>query len=75
MDNSIDTLSAPMKYDTATRTYSLYSEDFSLIGDQTFTLEAHLTDWPVIATLVKAETSIITIGNPCGDPDSVVSPL
>ena len=31
--SSIDTVSAPMKYDTATRMYSFYSEDFSLIGD------------------------------------------
>ena len=72
MNNPVAT--GPMTYDSATRTYSFYSEDYSLIGTQTFTLEAHLTNFPVTATAEKAVASSIEIGNPCGDPDSVVAP-
>ena len=56
MNIAVDTGTEPMKYDTASRTYSFYSEDFGLIGAQTFTLEAHLTNYPVTATAVKAVT-------------------
>ena len=56
MNIAANTGTVPMKYDTATRTYSFYSEDFSLIGFHIFTLEAHLTNYPVTATAVKAVT-------------------
>ena len=52
MNNVIDMTTNPMKYDTLTRTYTFYSEDFALIGSQPFTLEAHLTDYPVTKTAV-----------------------
>ena len=71
---AVDTGTVPMEYDTASRTYSFYSEDFGLIGAQTFTLEAHLTNYPVTATAEKAVTATIAVGNPCGDPDAVVAP-
>ena len=74
MNIAVNTGTVPMKYDTAIRTYSIYSEDFSLIGSHTFTLEAHLTNYPVTATPVKAVTANLEIGDPCGDPDSVVAP-
>lgn len=67
--NYIDTLSSPMVYDTTSRTYSIYSEEFGLIGSHTFTLEGFLTDYPVTATATQALTSTIVIVDPCIDPD------
>ena len=57
MDNPIDLSTAPMSYDEVARTFTIYSEDMSLIGLQTFTLEAHLTDYPVTRTAVKVESA------------------
>ena len=59
MNNSIDLTTMPMTYDTATRTYSIYSEDFSLIGSHPFTIEGHLTEYPVTATAIQAVTSTL----------------
>ena len=70
--NSVTDLSTdPMNYDSLTRTYTFYSEDFGLIGSQPFTLEAHLTDYPVTKTVAQVESALLTIGDPCPDPDSV----
>jgi len=72
--NSVTDLSTdPMKYDSLTRTYTFYSEDFGLIGSQPFTLEAHLTLYPVTKTAAQAESALLTIGDPCPDPDSVTA--
>ena len=57
MDSSIDESSDPMSYDEVTKTFTIYSEDMTLIGLQTFTLEAHLTDYPVTRMAVKAESA------------------
>ena len=50
MGSAITAASTPVKYDTLTRTFTIYSEDFALIGAQPFTIAAHLTDYPSIAT-------------------------
>ena len=74
MGAAVGLVTAPMSFDTATRTYTFYSEDYGLIGIQPYTLEAHLTDYPVTATVAQAEASTITIIDPCLAPDSVVAP-
>ena len=73
MNNVIGILTDPMKYDTLTRTYTFYSEDFDLIGSQIFTLGAHLTDYPVTKTAAQVKSAYLTIGDPCPDPDSVTA--
>ena len=60
-----------MSYDSVTRTFSFYSEDYDLIGSHQFTLEAHLTEYPVTATSEKAVQSTIDITNPCLDPETL----
>ena len=72
---TIDTTTKPpMAYDTATRTFDIYSEDFALLGDRTFTVAAYLTEYP---TSTKSPTpdasSTIEIINPCLDPFSLTS--
>ena len=62
-----------MSYDEVARTFTIYSEDMSLIGLQTFTLEAHLTDYPVTRTAVQVESATLTIIDPCLN-DSVLTP-
>ena len=42
-----------------------------MIGPHTFTVEAHLTNYPVIATPEKAESGILNVGDPCPDPNLV----
>ena len=46
----IDTNSAPMRYDSATRTFTVYSEDSQLLGSRTITVSAHLTDYPEVVS-------------------------
>ena len=74
MNIAIDTVSQPLQYDTSTRTFTLYSEDFSLIGTHVYTLQAHLTSYITTATAIKAETSTITIIDPCLVPDDLYDP-
>ena len=51
-DNQVlDETSLPMSYDDASRSFTFYSEDFSLIGSHVFTIEAFLTSHPTMATL------------------------
>ena len=74
MGNPIDKTTLPMIYDMDTRMYTIYSEDLTLIGLQPFSIEAHLTDYPVTATPVQAVTSTIDIIDPCIDPFSLTMP-
>ena len=52
-----------MSYDQQTRTFSIYSEDASLVGTQDYTLSAFLTDQPSVVTDVM--TAQIEISGPC----------
>ena len=70
------TTSTPMAYDTATasRTFLIYSEDFSLVGDRTFTVAAYLSTYPNSMTSPTPDaSSTIEIINPCLDPFSLTS--
>ena len=71
MSQVIDSLTQPMSYDTASRSFAFYSEDFDLIGSQEFTIQAFLIDHPTIVTTV--EMAFIDISNPCPDPDLVLA--
>ena len=60
-----------MAYDTATRMFTIYSEDFSLLGDRTITVKAFLTEYIVTFYYAPKETTTIEILNPCLDPFSL----
>ena len=52
--SAIDTTtksSKGMAYDTSSLTFTIYSEDFTLLGDRTFTVSAYLTKYPTMTTL------------------------
>ena len=63
-----------MSYDMSTRGFSFYSEDFNLIGDHEFSIEAYLTEYLITKTIEQAEKATLTVGDPCPDPDSVTAP-
>ena len=57
----------PMAYDTATRTFNVYSEDFGLLGTKSITVTAQLTTYKSTATTPEVSTTIEII-DPCLDP-------
>ena len=63
-----------MSYDGATNTFSIYSEDYALLGVREITVEAHLTDYSSIMTAVPLTTQI-TVIDPCLDPFTFLAPL
>ena len=61
-----------MAYESATKTFTFYSEDFNMLGDNKILISAHLTDYPsMTSSSLGAETPYITVKNPCLDPISV----
>ena len=70
---AINPTTSPVTYDTATRSFSVYSEDFDLIDAHPFTIHAFLTDHPTTATATPLAATL-TIGDPCPDPNSVTAP-
>ena len=61
----------PMSYDTLSKRFSIYSEDFSLLGDRTITVRAFLTEYPVTETAFPNQSTTIEIIDPCLDPFSL----
>ena len=45
---ALTTSSSPMKYDTLTRSFEIYSEALSLIGMRTIEVEAYFKDYPQV---------------------------
>ena len=70
-----DLTSDPMTYDTTTRTFSLYSEDFNLLGMQPITVQAYfeMPDYQSVNSGAPVQTEI-EIKDPCIDPFSLVVP-
>ena len=54
----------PVAYDSSINTFTIYSEDFALIGTHTITVSAKLTNYPVIVTFEPLSTQIQII-DPC----------
>ena len=70
---TIDTTTKPpMAYDTATRTFTIYSEDFDLLGMRSIAVEAYLTGYAITTTAAPVTTTIEII-NPCLDPFSLIA--
>ena len=70
---AVDSTTKPLTYESASRAFYYYSEDHDLIGPHTFTVQAHLTNYPVIATPEKAKSGILNVGDPCPEPNLVVA--
>ena len=64
------TTKPPMEYDTATRIFTIYSEDFILVGTRSISVEAYLNDYSQ-ETRAAPVTTTIEIINPCLDPVSL----
>ena len=57
-----------MKYDSETRTFTIYSEDMDLLGFRDITLSAHLTDYPSMKSQtpdVATQIEILEYFGPC----------
>ena len=62
-----------MAYDTSSLTFDIYSENFALLGDRTFTVAAYLTNYPDTASSKPDASQTITIINPCLNPFSLTA--
>ena len=60
-------------YTTSSLTFDIYSENFALLGDRTFTVAAYLTNYPVTASLEPDASQTIKIINPCLNPFSLTA--
>ena len=61
-----------MSYSSELRNFAIYSEDFDLLGQNKFTVQAYMKEY----TDVKSETleAEIELIDPCLDPFSLVMP-
>ena len=66
-----DKLQDAVGYDPALLTFSVYSENFDLIGQQDLTVQAYLMEYTQIVSLIS--TVQIEFIDPCPDPESVTS--
>ena len=64
-------MSWPVKYNGATRTHNIYSEDETLKGIRPYTVQASLTDYPSIVSEVK--TANIEFKDPCPAPEDLTA--
>ena len=62
-----------MAYTTSSLTFDIYSENFALLGDRTFTVAAYLTNYPVTASSEPDASQTIKIINPCLNPFSLTA--
>ena len=56
---SIDSASSPVSFDTSTRTFEIYSEDFNLVGLRTIEVKGFLRDYPVLTSAIPNLTTSI----------------
>ena len=70
----IDEMSSPMRYDTLTRTFEIYSEDFDLIGTRSIEVRGHFREYPTVMSDLPNETTTIDILDPCLMPASITDP-
>ena len=68
-DPTIDPTADPVGYDSATRTFSVYSESYSLLGSHEVSVLAYLVEYPYVESWPSYAT--IEFIDPCLDPFSV----
>ena len=68
---SIDT--TPMSYNTDRMEFSLFTDDASLVGQQTITLSAHLTEYPTVSSDEPPVSTTIEIVDQCASLNSITA--
>ena len=63
----------PVGYNAFTRTHTVYSENFSLIGQHTYTVSAFLTDYPSLTSPTPDPSATINFIDPCPNPESLLA--
>ena len=66
-------LSDAVGYDPASLTFTVYSENFDLVGKRDYTVQGYLESYTQVVSDVS--TAQIEFTDPCLDPESVVSVL
>ena len=61
-----------MTYQYQSRSFSIYSEKYTLVGNRVIEVQAHLVDYPEIKSGLVSST--IQITDPCLDPFSLELP-
>ena len=67
----ITSTSTPLSFDETTNQFALYSEDFTLLGTQVYSLQASLINYPSVESVEVL--SNIRIDDPCPSPVSVTA--
>ena len=73
-----DPMTNPVGYDPASRTHTVYSEDFALLDGQLFkdypyTVNAYLTNYPVTQSSLPDASALIEFRDPCPIPEQVTA--
>ena len=63
-----------MTYDTLTREFEIYSENFNLVGYHTIQIQAYFKDYPLMTSLDPKVEAPILIEDPCKSPFSLTAP-
>lgn len=63
--------SAPLSYDTLTRQFEIYSEDWNLIGFHSIEVEGYFVDHPAMTTVAPKLATTIEIEHPCLRPAKI----
>lgn len=61
--NPLNSITLPISYDFASRTFELYTENVSLIGMRKLELKAYLVDYPAVIapTIQEVDVDIIDV--------------
>ena len=71
IDPMADLTQDAVGYDPSTRTFTVYSEDFDLLGLQELTIQAYLVKYTQVVSDIS--TTMIEFVDPCIDPEDVLS--
>ena len=64
----------PLRYDTLTQTFDIFSEDISLIGLRTFEVQGFFKDYLMVTSSTPNLVETIEIFDPCARPSSLTDP-
>ena len=71
IDPMVDKLTDAVGYNPNSLTFSVYSENFDLLGQQDLTVQAYLKEYTQVVSDVS--TALVEFIAPCLDPESVIS--
>lgn len=67
--------SSPLSYDMVTRKFTIYSEDFSLLGMHEISIIGYFRNFPSVENSLPHPTAPIEFLDPCLRPASIQSPI